>query len=102
MDHDLRLVSATLARARRGRRMTANIGLAWRSSCCSSLPCSASLGLAGVVLVHEIAEVIVILNGVRTAQRAKSVQQLTRTPVTPVTPEPAPGIATAVALAPLL
>jgi len=64
------------------------------------LPCSASLGLAGVVLVHEIAEVIVILNSDRAAQRAKSVQQLTRTPV--ITPEPAPGIATAVALAPLL
>lgn len=26
-------------------------------------------GLAGVVLVHELAEVIVILNGVRTARR---------------------------------
>lgn len=27
------------------------------------------LGLAGVVLVHEIAEVVVILNGVRAARR---------------------------------
>ena len=30
------------------------------------------LGLAGVVLVHEIAEVVVILNGIRAARRPRA------------------------------
>ena len=34
------------------------------------------LGLAGVVLVHEMAELIVILNGVRAARRPKPITAL--------------------------
>lgn len=39
------------------------------------------LGLAGVVLVHEVAEVVVILNGVRAARRPATMRALAaRTP----------------------
>lgn len=80
--HDLRLLPGAFAHARRGRRiMTWNIGLAL-AIIIVLFPLSlfGVLGLAGVVLVHEIAEVVVILNGVRAARRPKSVGNLTAAP----------------------
>ncbi|MGA6127139.1 MULTISPECIES: heavy metal translocating P-type ATPase [unclassified Microbacterium] len=70
--HDLRLIPGALAHARRGHRiMTTNIGLALAVIIVLfPLALSGLLGLAGVVLVHEIAEVVIILNGVRAARRA--------------------------------
>lgn len=72
--HDLRLLAAAFAHARRGRRiMTVNIGLALAIIIVLfPLALFGVLGLAGVVLVHEVAEVIVILNGVRAARRPSS------------------------------
>ena len=69
--HDLRLIPAAFAHARRGRRiMTANIVLALAIIVVLfPLALFGVLGLAGVVLVHEVAEVVVILNGVRAARR---------------------------------
>ena len=69
--HDLRLIPLALAHARRGRRiMGANIALALIIIAgLFPLAVSGTLGLAGVVLVHEVAEVVVILNGLRAAQR---------------------------------
>jgi cation-transporting ATPase G len=50
--------------------MAANIGLALTIIVVLfPLALFGVLGLAGVVLVHEIAEVVVILNGVRAARR---------------------------------
>ncbi|WP_229738441.1 heavy metal translocating P-type ATPase [Isoptericola cucumis] len=67
---DLRLVPQGLAHARRGRRiMTGNILLALAIILVLfPLALFGVLGLAGVVLVHEIAEVVVILNGLRAAR----------------------------------
>ncbi len=69
--NDLRLIPGALAHARRGRAiMTMNIGLALAIIVVLfPLALFGVLGLAGVVLVHEIAEVVVILNGVRAARR---------------------------------
>ncbi|WP_407791874.1 MULTISPECIES: heavy metal translocating P-type ATPase [Actinomycetes] len=69
--NDLRLLPGALAHARRGRRiMTVNIGLALAIIVVLfPLALFGVLGLAGVVLVHEIAEVVVILNGVSAARR---------------------------------
>lgn len=54
--------------------MTVNIGLALAIIIgLFPLALFGVLGLAGVVLVHEVAEVIVILNGVRAARRPRSV-----------------------------
>ncbi|MDX2377743.1 cation-translocating P-type ATPase [Microbacterium sp. LRZ72] len=80
--HDLRLIPAALAHARRGRRiMTANIVLALAIIIVLfPLALFGVLGLAGVVLVHEVAEVIVILNGVRAARRPRGVPQASATP----------------------
>lgn len=69
---DLRLIPQAMLHARRGRRiMTGNIVLSL-SIIIVLLPMAlfGVLGLAGVVLVHEIAEVVVILNGVRAAWRS--------------------------------
>ncbi|ANJ27325.1 heavy metal translocating P-type ATPase [Agromyces aureus] len=68
---DLRLIPQALAHARRGRRiMTGNIVLSLAIIIVLfPLALFGVLGLAGVVLVHEIAEVFVILNGVRAARR---------------------------------
>jgi len=68
--HDLRLLPVALAHARRGRRiMTWNIALALAIIIVLfPLALSGVLGLAGVVLVHELAEVVVILNGMRAAR----------------------------------
>ncbi|HJG91468.1 MAG TPA: cadmium-translocating P-type ATPase [Brachybacterium massiliense] len=69
--HDLRLIPAALAHARRGRRiMTWNIAFALAIIVVLfPLALLGILGLAGVVLIHELAEVLVILNGVRAARR---------------------------------
>ena len=69
---DLRLLPTALAHARRGRRiMTVNIALALAIIIVLfPLALFGVLGLAGVVLVHEAAELLVILNGVRAARRA--------------------------------
>ncbi|GAA4362979.1 hypothetical protein GCM10023146_01840 [Nocardioides caricicola] len=68
--HDLRLIPHALDHARRGRRlMTSNIGLALDIIVVLvPLAMFGVLSLAEVVLVHEIAEVVVILNGARAAR----------------------------------
>jgi len=73
--NDLRLLPAALLHARRGRQiMTGNIVLSLGIIIVLfPLALLGILGLAGVVLVHEIAELIVILNGVRAARRPKSI-----------------------------
>ena len=81
--HDLRLIPGALAHARRGRRiMTINIALALAIIIVLfPLALFGVLGLAGVVLVHEVAEVVVILNGVRAARRPATMRALAaRTP----------------------
>lgn len=68
--HDLRLIPKALQHARRGSRIiNQNIVLSL-AIIIVLLPLAISgvLGLAAVVLVHEVAEVIVILNGLRAAQ----------------------------------
>lgn len=69
--HDLRLIPEALAHARRGRRiLTINIALALAIIVVLfPLALFGVLGLAGVVLVHEAAEVAVIFNGMRAARR---------------------------------
>lgn len=89
--HDLRLIPGALAHAKRGRRiMTTNIGLALAIIIVLfPLALFGVLGLAGVVLVHEIAEVIVILNGVRASRRPAALRQLASTAAP--RPEPVPA-----------
>lgn len=68
--HDLRLLPKALEHARRGRRiMEQNIGLSLLIIA-GLLPLALTgvLGLAAVVFIHEVAEVVVILNGLRAAQ----------------------------------
>jgi cation-transporting ATPase G len=68
--YDLRLIPDALAHARRGRAiMTGNIALALAIIVVLvPLALFGVLGLAAVVLVHEVAEVIVIGNGIRAAR----------------------------------
>ena len=68
--HDLRLIPQALQHARRGSRIiNQNIMLSLAIIIVlMPLAISGVLGLAAVVLVHEVAEVIVILNGLRAAQ----------------------------------
>lgn len=68
--HDLRALPRAFAHARRGRRiMNQNIVLSLLIIVVlMPLALFGVLGLAAVVLVHEIAEVIVILNGMRAAR----------------------------------
>lgn len=70
---DLRLIPAALLHARRGRRiMTANLILALGVIIVLfPLALFGVLGLAGVVLVHELAEVVIIANGIRAARRGR-------------------------------
>lgn len=68
--HDLRLLTRALRHTRRGRAiMTQNIGLAL-AIIVVLLPLALTglLSLAEVVLVHELAEVVVIANGLRAAK----------------------------------
>lgn len=89
---DVRLIPVALAHARRGRRiMTGNIGLALAIIVVLfPLALFGVLGLAAVVLVHEVAEVIVIGNGLRAGRMPR---QLTTLPE-PTTAKP-PKIITA-------
>ncbi|OAH50146.1 ATPase P [Microbacterium oleivorans] len=85
--HDLRLIPGALAHARRGRRiMTTNIGLALAIIVVLfPLALFGVLGLAGVVLVHEIAELVVIVNGIRAARRPVALRGLSA-PISSRTP----------------
>lgn len=80
---DLRLIPQALAHARRGRRiMTGNIVLALGIIVVLfPLALTGVLGLAGVVLVHELAEVVVILNGIRAARGRAVLPPLDTAPV---------------------
>ncbi len=75
---DLRLIPQALIHARRGRRiMTGNIAFALGIIIVLfPLALSGVLGLAGVVLVHESAEVLVILNGVRASRGRRTLPAL--------------------------
>ncbi|MBY0687679.1 cadmium-translocating P-type ATPase [Microbacterium marinilacus] len=83
--HDLRLIPLALTHARRGRRiMTTNIVLALAIIIVLfPLALFGVIGLAGVVLVHEIAEVAVILNGARAARRPAALRALRSEATTP-------------------
>lgn len=89
---DVRLIPVALAHARRGRRiMTGNIGLALAIIVVLfPLALFGVLGLAAVVLVHEVAEVIVIGNGLRAGRMPR---QLTALPES--TPAAPPQVITA-------
>jgi len=80
--HDLRLIPQALSHARRGRTiMNQNIVLSLAIIIVLlPLAITGALGLAAVVLVHEVAEVIVIANGLRAARVHRA--QLTRQPDT--------------------
>ena len=67
MGADLRALPRAFAHARRARRiMLANVGLSLALiAALIPLAVAGVLGLAAVVLVHELAEVVVIANGVR-------------------------------------
>ncbi|QEU12316.1 heavy metal translocating P-type ATPase [Dermabacter vaginalis] len=71
--HDLRLIPKALQHARRGSRIiNQNIVLSLAIIIVlMPLAISGVLGLAAVVLVHEVAEVIVILNGLRAARATR-------------------------------
>lgn len=79
---DLRLLPMALAHTRRGRRiMTGNIALALGIIVVLvPLAFLGVLGLAQVVLTHEAAEVLVILNGVRAARIVTSTDALSAGP----------------------
>lgn len=89
---DVRLIPVALAHARRGRRiMTGNIGLALAIIVgLFPLALFGVLGLAAVVLVHEVAEVIIIGNGLRASRMPR---QLTALPES--TPAAPPQVITA-------
>ncbi len=91
--HDLRQIPLALDHARRGRRiMTGNIGLALAIIVVLvPLALVGTLGLAEVVLVHELAEVLVILNGLRASRVRRDAA--TTHPAMP-TPGPQPAATT--------
>ncbi|MCT1874587.1 heavy metal translocating P-type ATPase [Brevibacterium luteolum] len=72
--HDLGLIPQALRHARRGRAiMNQNIVLSLAIiAVLLPLAITGVLGLAAVVLVHEVAEVVVIANGLRAARARKS------------------------------
>ncbi|WP_454778339.1 heavy metal translocating P-type ATPase [Georgenia muralis] len=80
MGDDLRLLPQALAHARRSRRiMLQNVGLSLALiAVLIPLALAGILGLAAVVLVHELAEVVVIANGVR-AGRSANLRTITAT-----------------------
>jgi len=73
--HDLRLIPRAFDHARRGRRIINQNIILSLLIITALLPLAlfGVLGLAAVVLVHEIAEVIVILNGLRAARTRNGV-----------------------------
>ncbi|WP_028984410.1 heavy metal translocating P-type ATPase [Sporichthya polymorpha] len=84
MGEDLRHLPQALAHGRRSRRiMLQNVGLSLAIvTVLMPLALSGVLGLAAVVLVHEIAEVVVIANGVR-AGRAEPLPSANPAPSSP-------------------
>lgn len=87
MGEDLRHLPQLMAHSRRARRiMVQNIGFSM-VIIGSLIPLAALgvLGLATVVLIHEAAEVLVILNAIRAA-RTRPLPGLTSAPVTSSTP----------------
>ncbi|GAA2832682.1 cation-transporting ATPase G [Leucobacter komagatae] len=72
--NDLRIIPRALNHARRGRAiMNQNIVLSLAIvTCLVPLAVTGVLGLAAVVLVHEVAEVVVIANGLRAAHVRRS------------------------------
>ncbi len=87
MGEDLRHLPQALAHARRSRRIILqNVGLSL-AIITGMMPLAllGILGLAAVVLVHEVAEVFVIANGAR-AGRARPLDATVAT-----TPQPAPA-----------
>ncbi|RPF28020.1 heavy metal translocating P-type ATPase [Georgenia muralis] len=91
MGDDLRLLPQALAHARRSRRiMLQNVGLSLvLIAALIPLALAGVLGLAAVVLVHELAEVVVIANGVR-AGRSKDLHTINSS-TAPTTAAPAPA-----------
>lgn len=79
---DLALLPRGLAHARRGRTII-NQNIALSLVIIAVLPplaLSGAIGLATVVLVHELAEVLIILNGLRAARSRFTTGQAPRTP----------------------
>jgi hypothetical protein len=81
MGEDLRHLPQVLSHARRARRiMVQNIGLSLAIiAILISLAALGVLGLATVVFIHELAEVLVILNAIRAA-RTQPLPEVTATP----------------------
>jgi cation-transporting P-type ATPase G len=101
MGDDLRHLPDTLVHARRaGRVMRQNLLLSG-GILLTLIPLAATgvLGLAAVVAVHELAEVIVIANGVRAGRRAafRDHRLLEPTPTAAVEAEAPAPLPTAVA-----
>ena len=73
--HDLRLLPRAFEHARRGRRIINQNIILSLLIIVTLLPLAlfGVLGLAAVVLVHEVAEVVVILNGLRAARTGRSI-----------------------------
>ncbi|KUF07601.1 cation-translocating P-type ATPase, partial [Leucobacter sp. G161] len=71
--HDLRLLPDALAHARKGHRIiTQNVGLSLAIiAVLVPLAVTGVLSFAAVVLVHELAEVVIIANGLRAARTPK-------------------------------
>ncbi|TQF65914.1 cation-translocating P-type ATPase [Rhodococcus spelaei] len=86
MGEDLRHLPQLLQHARRSRRiMLQNIGLSLAIiTVLMPLALLGVLGLAAVVLVHEVAEIVVIANGVR-AGRAATLTDSATAPARPIT-----------------
>ncbi|WP_448073916.1 heavy metal translocating P-type ATPase [Georgenia yuyongxinii] len=87
MGDDLRLLPGALAHARRSRRIilqnvTVSLALI---AVLIPLALAGVLGLAAVVLAHEIAEVLIIANGVR-AGRSADLRTVGTAPTPPTTP----------------
>ena len=72
--NDLRLIPAALAHARKGHRIiTQNVGLSLAIiAVLLPLAITGVLSFAAVVLVHELAEVVIIANGLRAARSPRS------------------------------
>lgn len=83
--HDLRLIPQALDHARQGKRiMNQNIVLSLLIIIVLlPLAITGVLGLAAVVLVHELAEVVVIGNGLRAARSRSTPRQEVLTPPAP-------------------
>jgi cation-transporting ATPase G len=92
MGEDLRHLPQALAHARRSRRiMLQNVGLSLAIiTVLMPLALLGILGLAAVVLVHELAEVLVIANGVRAGQ-TRGLDIPTASPVTASDPARVPA-----------